>query len=369
LISHTLFTRLNNKVVDRLVVIMQRLHEDDMIGRLTRNSRFEKLSFSAIARSDETIVIRAPFGTIEHQQKEDEALHEAREPLWMLYKLRDEMGSSDFAAQYLGEPSPPGGGLIKSSWFMRYDPADPRPHFIKIFQSWDCAFKVREANDHSVCTTWGLTSERQLYLLHVFRGKLEFPALKRKVRELAHQHRAGFVIIEDAASGTPLIQELMSEGFARIVPFKVRGDKIMCMKTVTPKMENGQVWIPPAGALAFRLPPRTRDVLNGRFDDQVDSTSQALAYVAAPVPGESYVAWLASEMVGDERMDLDKQTVTFDLNRADETFTTNEERLVRRGKDGFYHVSPEEWNGCFSEMYGVTLIHVEERDRHRVYRC
>ena len=74
-----------------------------------------------------------------------------------------------------------------------------------VIQSWDTANKDTELSDYSVCTTWGLTSSK-VYLLDVYRAKLEFPDLKRSVKRLAHQHKARVVLVEDKASGTQLIR-------------------------------------------------------------------------------------------------------------------------------------------------------------------
>ena len=64
-----------------------------------------------------------------------------------------------------------------------------------------------------VCTTWGIKG-KNLYLLNVLRKRLEYPALKRAVREQQSLFHANVVLIEDKASGTQLIQELSSRAAA-----------------------------------------------------------------------------------------------------------------------------------------------------------
>src|SRR3989440_10245327 len=81
----------------------------------------------------------------------------------------------------------------------------------RIVQSWDTANKATELSDFSVCTTWGVRG-MDLFLLGVFRRRLEYPALKRAVREQQSQFDADVVLIEDNASGTQLIQELIADG-------------------------------------------------------------------------------------------------------------------------------------------------------------
>ncbi|WP_431285051.1 hypothetical protein ACQW02_09755 [Humitalea sp. 24SJ18S-53] len=229
---HTLFTRINNKKDDRIIIVMQRLHEDDMIGHVMELADFELLAFPAIAEDDELHVIRTPFGTLRHHRKAGEALHPEREPVAVLEKQRRLLGSDFFAAQYQQSPTPPGGGLVKIAWFQRYALSHP-PRFDRVIQSWDCASKASELADYSVCTTWGVTGRGDLYLIHVLRERLEYPELKRKVGLMAEQHRAGTVVIEDSAAGIQLIQELTGEGFARIVPVKAIKDKVMRMAVVS----------------------------------------------------------------------------------------------------------------------------------------
>lgn len=123
---HTLFTRINNKRDDRILVVMQRLHEDDMIGHVVDNAGFELLAFSAIAQDDEDHVIPTPFGELHFHRQAGEALHPEREPLEVLAKQRRLLGTAFFAAQYLQVPTPPGGGVVKLEWLGRYEPGHNR---------------------------------------------------------------------------------------------------------------------------------------------------------------------------------------------------------------------------------------------------
>lgn len=215
---HTLFTRLNDKSTGRIIIVMQRLHEDDMIGHVMQIADFKLLSFSAIAQQDEKHVIRTPFGDLHARRSEGEALHPAREPLEVLAHQKQVMGSRFFAAQYLQMPSPPDGGLVKAHWFGRYD-IGRSPEFIQIVQSWDTANKGSVQSDFSVCTTWGRLGD-QAYLMDVWRQRVDYPELKRAVRNHAERYKADAVLIEDSASGVQLAQELKQEGFWKIYSIK-----------------------------------------------------------------------------------------------------------------------------------------------------
>jgi phage terminase large subunit-like protein len=115
------------------------------------------------------------------------------------------MTDYNFAAQYQQDPQPPSGIIVKREWLRFYDSNGKPDRFDQVLQSWDTANKDTELANFSVCTTWGI-KDRHLYLLDVFRRKLDFPELKRAIRELASRHQAKIVLIEDKASGTSLLQ-------------------------------------------------------------------------------------------------------------------------------------------------------------------
>jgi predicted phage terminase large subunit-like protein len=98
--------------------------------------------------------------------------------------------------------------------------------FETVFQSWDTANKPTELSDYSVCTTWGV-KDKHAYLLNVLRKRLDYPELKRTVREQAEAFSPQTILIEDKASGTQLIQELISEGVHAIKKYEPTMDKIM----------------------------------------------------------------------------------------------------------------------------------------------
>jgi phage terminase large subunit-like protein len=96
-------------------------------------------------------------------------------------------------------PAPLGGGMVKPDWFRRYRPDELPAAFDRVVQSWDTANKASELNDFSVCTSWGIKG-RDLYLLEVWRGRLDYPELKRAVLDRHIRWRPAVVLIEDKAS-------------------------------------------------------------------------------------------------------------------------------------------------------------------------
>ena len=170
----TLYSRLNDKTKGAIVIVMQRLHEDDLVGHVLKREGWEVLSFPAIAETDEVHVANTAFGKKEFCRLVGEALHPDRESLETLAHIRSTIGEYNFAGQYQQTPAPAGGGMVKEAWFRRYRLNDRPEKFDRIIQSWDTANKPSELADYSVCTTWGLKGPN-FYLLNVLRKKLAFP--------------------------------------------------------------------------------------------------------------------------------------------------------------------------------------------------
>ena len=110
------------------------------------------------------------------------------------------------SAQYQQQPVPVEGNLIRWSWFPAYDDLPAGPWETQIVQSWDVAMMTSGRNDYSACSTW-LVHKNDAYLVHVYRDRLEYPDLRRKVIGLAAEHRATTVLIEDAGPGMNLLQD------------------------------------------------------------------------------------------------------------------------------------------------------------------
>jgi predicted phage terminase large subunit-like protein len=279
--ARTLLSRLNDKRSGRIVLIMQRLHEDDLTGYLLEKEGWRVVRFPAIAEEDEMFTVRSPFGKVRtFSRKQGEALHPEREDLGTLEKIKTSLGSYNFAGQYQQSPAPQGGGMIKEKWFNRYAPETRPRRFKSIFQSWDTANKVTELSDYSVCTTWGREG-RELYLLHVFRKQMDYPSLKRAVVEQRRVWEAGIVIIEDKASGTQLIQELLYERTSGVQGYQpgANQDKIMRMAGCSSLIENGMLYVPEKADWLDDYIKELTVFPNGKYDDQVDSTSQAIDWI------------------------------------------------------------------------------------------
>ena len=336
---HTLFTRLNDKVNGKIILVMQRLHEDDMIGHVAELCNMKPIAFAAIAQEDEHYVIKTPFGVRRHSRLEGEALHPAREPLEVLEEIKKAVGAQFFSSQYNQMPAPPGGSIIRSEWFGRYDPAN-LPTFDIIFQSWDTASRDKELADYSVGTTWGRKGT-QLYLLSVFRKKLDWPDLKRAIIQQASIFGASKVYIEDASSGIGLIQDLKNDRFYKVEAVKPKGDKPMRLRNVSAIVEAGQIFVPHQAPWLEDFLHELMMFPNCRYKDQVDSFTQALSKTFLDVsPNQGFHDWVREDLALGPREK--RLTIRVNCDDKGKQFQLFGGRNPKREEDGSFLISEEE---------------------------
>lgn len=277
----TLLSRLNDPQTGAIVLIQQRVHEEDLAGHLLSRGGWEHLNLPAIAEGPEAIDL-GPRGVM--YRKEGDLLHPKRLPRTVLDAYREDIGSYVFAAQYQQRPAPINGGLVRWEWFKSYSTLPERRPGDQVVQSWDTAAKAAEANDYSVCTTW-LVRGNSAWLIDLLRIKLEFPGLRHRVIAEALAHRATRILIEDSGSGTSLIQDLYQAHRLNIIPMRPRDDKATRLLGVTPLIESGRIALPADAPWLADLRHELLLFPNGKHDDQVDSLSQFLTWFARPQTG------------------------------------------------------------------------------------
>lgn len=296
--STTLATRLNDKRHGVLVVVMQRLHEEDLAGYLFDQGGWRHLDLPAIATEDQEIRTGpGPAGL--YRRKEGDVLHPEREPRAALDRIKGELGSLAFSAQYQQRPIPLEGNLVKRGWLKVYDdPPAPTPGS-RIIQSWDVAATTTARSDWSVCTTWAV-HRKKFYLLDVWRDRIEYPRLKRKVVDLQQTFGARAVLIEKVGLGLNLVQDLMVDspaGFPNPIGIVPDGDKVMRMEAESARVEAGHVVLPRDAPWLDGFLTELLAFPNGRHDDQVDSVSQFLNWIWQRIGRPSRISTVPPEVI------------------------------------------------------------------------
>ena len=277
----TLRSRLNSQSKGCIIVIMQRLHQDDLVGHILEQEKWEVLAFPAIAEADEQHGFQTALGPQVFKRQAGQALHPERASLEQLRTTQQQIGEYNFSSQYQQNPIPQGGAIVKAQWLMTYDELPPDEKIKYRLQSWDTAVKTKEMNDYSVCTSWIVDKQDRFYLVDVFKKKLDYPDLKRAIVDTAHRFKPNKILIEDKASGSSMIQDLRRDGLTKVEAYQPPAgqDKIMRLHTLTHILEGGKVLLPKQAPWLADYRMELLGFPGTKHDDQVDSTTQALDYL------------------------------------------------------------------------------------------
>ncbi|WP_235533082.1 phage terminase large subunit [Paenibacillus sp. Leaf72] len=269
--TSTLYTRLTPD--GRIIVVMTRWHEDDLVGRLLKKEA------DAIAegthRGEKWTVINFPALA----EKDDYLGREEGQPLWPEFgfdkhrmdQIRMDVGSRVFNALYQQRPSAAEGSFLKREWWRYYENAPP---FASLLISVDAAFKDEADSDYVVIQVWG-KNQANMYLVDQIRAKLNFPATIQSIRNICMKYPdAAVKLIEDKANGSAIIQTLQGQ-IGGIIAVNPEGGKVSRVNAVSAYIESGNVYLP-RKAWVNDFVEEAASFPNGKHDDQVDAMSQAL---------------------------------------------------------------------------------------------
>jgi predicted phage terminase large subunit-like protein len=268
----TLLSRGDDKRATRIVVVMQRVDEYDLVGYLLEQGGFEVLNLPAVAQRTETFDLSD--GRTYTRQK-GELLHPEHEPAEVLLELKRNMGPLAFSAQYQQSPIPAGGRIIKRKWLTNHSDIRPQPGD-SIIMSWVIALSETETGDYSACVV--LLQRGEVFkILEVVRGRWRFDHLKTKVIEIKRRYGPGAtLLIEDSPISKGLIQSLREQSI-NVTAIKPSTDKRARLIAQSDLFAGGSILFP---GHAEWLEEFTAELLAfpGRHDDQVDALTQGLAW-------------------------------------------------------------------------------------------
>lgn len=312
----TLYTRLTPD--GRIIVVMTRWHEDDLVGRLLKKERDEIRE--GTHKGERWTVINFPAIA-----EEDDYLGRSEgEPLWpefgfdrqRLEQIRSDVGSYVFNALYQQRPSAAGGTIFKREYFryFREEMIGNQPYIIVgekryrkhelwCFQTVDTANSEKTINDPFVVSTWYVTPQRDLLLYDVYRTHITGPDQKPLMRQMFNRFRPRFQAIEDKTFGTNLIQEMKREGLT-VRAVKVDKDKVTRSLVIAARYEVGMVYHREDAQWLTDYEDELLSFPRGKHDDQVDTASQAGEIVhALPPNGLSEI----EKKTRSERFDTDDE--------------------------------------------------------------
>ena len=300
-------TRLNDPIKSAIVVIMQRLHEDDVSGVILD----KKLGYDHIClpmRYDPLRHCITALGIEDPRREDGELLFPARFPEDVVDRDERAMGPYASAGQFQQQPTPRGGGVIKVDWWQPWE-HDSYPPMDLIVASLDTAYTTKQENDPSALTVWGvftsdtsvaqatrvagregLTGVERVYvegaprvmLMGAWTERLELPDLVRKVAESCRRLRIDKLLIESKASGISVSQELRRlyghEDWAVQLINPGAMDKLARLYSVQHLFSEGMIYAPDR-QWADKVVRQCEVFPKGKHDDLVDTTSQALRHL------------------------------------------------------------------------------------------
>jgi predicted phage terminase large subunit-like protein len=199
----------------------------------------------------------------------------------------------DWAALYQQRPAPDGGTIFSTKmlrfWVPEGVPGEPGDvvvprHFIRKFNSVDCAFKDNPGNDMVAMQLWGQTNAG-LWLLDMKNQRMSFSVTLETIKLLHPAWQFGEAVVEDKANGSAVIDSLTQAA----VGFTVHavtpdGGKTARANASTPQFTQGRVFFPRFHPLTPTLTAQLLEFPGGTYDDLVDATTQAVNFTMGTGP-------------------------------------------------------------------------------------
>lgn len=268
----------------RLVIIMQRLHENDLCGHIEE----KKLDFEWLilpAEYEGMARFKSSFGFVDPRTETGQVLWAGRYNRNTIDDFKRTMSERGVAGQLQQRPAPLGGYIFKKDWFRtRYPPQDIRGIYLSV----DGAFSTTEESAKSAILVAGLTAEYRLIPIFAWADKVIFPDFVNKIVEVANKYLYNLygIVIESKASGISAMQTIKRnypDTLAGLVhPFnppanlKKEERAIVASKwcenasVIFPEMTNeNKTWLIPLEEEIFNFP-------SGRYKDLTDCLVQLI---------------------------------------------------------------------------------------------
>lgn len=276
----TVTSRMKSDETGRKIVIMQRLHEDDLTGYLLRSAPEEWTHLSIPMRFEQSTAYKSKWGN-DPRNTEGEVMWPEHLSDETLRKKERDMGAMVVASQLQQRPAPEGGAIFKAQQFKYWSVLPAKFDFVVC--SWDCSFKDTDGSDYVAGQVWGKKGG-EFYLIDSLRKRMGYSETQVAVETFTRKYPYSHTLIEDTANGVAVIDSLKKK-LSGIIPVKPQGGKLSRAHAVTPLFEAGNVYFPDPTKM-----PWVNDLIGellqfpvGSNDDQVDSLSQALTYLQSKV--------------------------------------------------------------------------------------
>ena len=271
-------SRLNDPKTGAFIIIMQRVHENDLTGHILANEHeeWDHLCLPARYEIGHPTPTRSSLFFTDPRTKDNELLWPERVDDITLTNLEKSLGSYASAGQLQQRPMPKGGGILKSEWWVPWEKND-LPDIEYVIQSWDTAFSTKEKSSYSARTTWGVFREEgqiNAIVLDMWYDRVTYPELRSIAQESYNEYQPDAVLIEKKASGQSLLQDLRMAGVP-VLEYSPDRDKEARAHASSALLEDGRIWFPSSKKWAKNLIDICAAFPAGDNDDIVDTCTQA----------------------------------------------------------------------------------------------
>ena len=260
----TTLSNRKNKPDTPIIIIMQRLHVNDLVGYILNDDfgdlhEWEVLKVAMIDEDNE------------------KSLWEEFYPYEKLQIIK-EKNPSYYYSQFQQEPIIRGGNIFKSEWIKWVDSyVMDGIQFERKFITADTALKDKQKNDYTVYSAWGVY-QNKLYWLDMYRGKPKSTERELFAEEM-HNKWNTFPFegmhIEQKASGVDLFQRMQDKGFM-VFEVERNTDKVYRAETVSPYIETHGLYISSDIPHKIDLVSEYEAFYNAPHDDIVDTMMDAI---------------------------------------------------------------------------------------------
>lgn len=294
-------TRLNDPKSNAMVVIMQRLHENDVSGHILEDIKgWEHLLLPA---EYDGVKRFTSLGYYDPRKKKGELICPERFGKKEISDLKVLLGIYGSSGQLQQDPTPPEGGILKPSYFNLWPQERGLPVFEYVLQSYDCAYTEKTAGDPTACTVWAVftyKSKRNCMLLDAWSEYLAYPDMRKRIIDdwtaeysaadknsaFSRAKRPDRLLVEEKASGISLLQDLRLAKVPAVPYNPGNADKVSRAHQAAPTLEAGVLWIPESQkspgqpiSWAVEFVQQLSKFPRGKHDDYCDTFTQAIIYL------------------------------------------------------------------------------------------
>lgn len=272
-------TRLNDPKTGAFIIIMQRVHENDLTGHILSNElgdEWDHLCLPARYEVGHPTPTRSSLNFFDPRTDEGELLWPDRIDDRTLENLERSLGSYASAGQLQQRPMPKGGGILKAEWWVPWEKED-LPPIEYVLQSWDTAFSTKENSSYSARTTWGVfrkNGQVNAIVIDMWYDRVSYPELRKIAQDSYYDFEPDAVLIEKKASGQSLLQDLRMAGIP-VIEYSPDRDKQARAHASSALLEDGRIYFPFNKKWAKDLIDICAAFPAGDNDDIVDTCTQA----------------------------------------------------------------------------------------------